>query len=248
MFKSRAACTGASGSRCRGGCGQPGPEAGGSRCRPGLPTRRLVLSSGGSGWGAGWGVADAPGGGASFIGAVTGTQEEPPAVWVVTLPGPSPLSRQVSLRPRPTGEAGGPAGEASVLSPQRTCSSPTRTPRPSSCPARASRWTWRRTARTTASTSTCSTCATSCGACGASPAPAGGRPRPPRYRRPVAGLGPRLRGASGRESRAPGLPSRTGARCLSCLSPPGPAPPLPRGAPRGPELPRGCQGPWPGGP
>lgn len=62
--------------------------------------------------------------------------------------------------------------------PQRTSWSPTRTPRPSFCRARASRWTWRGTVWTPAPPSTSSTCATSCGACGASPALAGGPPHP----------------------------------------------------------------------
>lgn len=57
---------------------------------------------------------------------------------------------------------------------QRTSWSPMKTPHPSFCRARASRWIWRPTAWTTASTSTSSTSATSCGARGASPAPAAG--------------------------------------------------------------------------
>lgn len=248
MFKSRAACTGASGSRCRGGCGslarRPVGAGVGQGCR--LAGWSSAPEAAGGVQAGVWPTLQ--GAGPRSSGRSLGPRRSPLRFGWSPCPAPPRCPGRSACGPGPTGEAGGPAGEASVLSPQRTCSSPTRTPRPSSCPARASRWTWRRTARTTASTSTCSTCATSCGACGASPAPAGGRPRPPRYRRPVAGLGPRLRGASGRESRAPGLPSRTGARCLSCLSPPGPAPRLPRGAPRGPELPRGCQGPWPGGP
>lgn len=59
---------------------------------------------------------------------------------------------------------------------QRTSWSPTRTPRPSFCRARASRWIWKRTARTPASTSSFCTCATSCGACEANPALAPGLP------------------------------------------------------------------------
>ncbi|XP_043311236.1 ras-associating and dilute domain-containing protein isoform X3 [Cervus canadensis] len=62
---------------------------------------------------------------------------------------------------------------------QRRSWSPTRTPRPSSCRARASRWTWTQSARTSASTSTFSISATSCAACRASLAPA---ERPPGLR------------------------------------------------------------------
>lgn len=62
---------------------------------------------------------------------------------------------------------------------QRRSWSPTKTPRPLSCRARASKWIWTQSARTTVSTSTSSTSATSCAACGASPAPV---ERPPGLR------------------------------------------------------------------
>lgn len=180
-----------------------------------------------------------------FIPCVLGSRRNQSAVWGLTPARALPMGLAgQSWGPRPcVGSGGGPAGEASVLSPQRTCWSPTRTRRPSSCPARASRWTWRRTARTTASTSTFSTCATSCGACGASPVPLGAppSPRPWRYHRFRSGSeAPALRVGW---ARGPLVSLQDRSVRLSGLSPPGPAPLLPGGAPRGPELPGGCQGP-----
>lgn len=77
------------------------------------------------------------------------------------------------------GSASWPRSQPLAPPPQRRSWSPTRTPRPSSCQARASRWTWTQSARTSASTSTFSISATSCAACRASLAPA---ERPPGLR------------------------------------------------------------------
>lgn len=111
-----------------------------------------------------------------------GTRVQCGLVTLTWVPPATVLARPVCQSPGPlvSGRAGSLLQARWPSSPrphlQRMSWSPTRTPRPSFCRARASRWTWRWTVWMPAPTSTSSTCATSCGAYGASPALAGGPP------------------------------------------------------------------------
>lgn len=172
---------------------EPGGRAGGEVWAPAFPPsgRPCVLALGVPG-GAGRGAGGVGGGRVGFIPGSRWALEGGEVPWAGHFSRPPPVSTgsrgvrrgtpgSLFLLPRAAG------GHA--VSPQTRSWSPTRTPRPSFCRARASRWTWTRTAWTTASTSTSSTSATSCGACGASPAPAGGPRRRSAPRYPAAEAG-----------------------------------------------------------
>ncbi|XP_020941683.1 ras-associating and dilute domain-containing protein isoform X3 [Sus scrofa] len=192
---------------------EPGGGAGGEVWAPAFPPsgRPCVLALG---------VPGGAGRGAGGVGGSRWALEGGEVPWAGHFSRPPPVSTgsrgvrrgtpgSLFLLPRAAG------GHA--VSPQTRSWSPTRTPRPSFCRARASRWTWTRTAWTTASTSTSSTSATSCGACGASPAPAGGprrRSAPRAHTMPAPRATPRLPGTPAGE---PVRPARSTLRLLQGL-------------------------------